>query len=60
MANLDHIQRSNADKQSCQNCCYSSEKFNHTPCEFCKGTNDMWIEDKNKPAVLTGRDFGWK
>ncbi len=60
MGNLDHIQRVNADKESCQNCFFSSIKFRNMPCCNCKGTTDMHVTDLDKPAVLTGKDLGYK
>jgi len=59
MGNLDHIQRSNADKISCQNCLYNHRESKTYPCNECKGDNDKHHLDRNKTPVLTGVDIGY-
>ena len=58
MGNLDHVQRANADVESCNNCLNRFTKFSAAPCKNCKGENDMFELDDSVPAVLTGRDIG--
>jgi len=58
LGNLDHIQRSNADKESCQNCLNNHIKFSELPCSLCKGNTDMFCLDESEPPVCTGKDIG--
>lgn len=59
MGNLDHVQRANADKESCNNCHWNARKFKEWPCNECKGNEDMFFLNPNVPAVTTGRDLGY-
>jgi len=60
MANKDHVQRSDANKRSCQNCVHNHIKFSEFPCSHCKGITDFHMLDYTKPAVLTGKDLGYR
>jgi len=56
----DNVQRDDCTVKSCNNCNGSSMKFNQWPCKMCGSNRNMHIIDPDEPAVITGKELGYR